>query len=354
MVKRLIKRISLSRGALDHRLRTLPVLVLYPHSRCNCRCVMCDIWKANATMRELTVEEITRHREDIRRLAVRQVVLSGGEPLMHSNLFRFCSSLLEDGIDITLITTGLLLDRFAGQVADSCAEVVVSLDGPEEIHDRIRNLQGAFRALARGVTELRNASNHIPVSGRCTVQRLNFEHLSQTVDAARQLGLTQISFLAADISSRAFNRPDGWPEERVQEVALSSSELPRLRQAVEELVTSHGDDIRNRYVRENSEQLRRIYDYFAALNAKGSFPALRCHAPWMSAVIDSEGNVFPCFFHPRYENLKGRSLREVLNSPQSIAFRRNLDVTTNPTCARCVCSIRHGGILDWLTGGRLL
>ena len=30
-----------------HRIHTLPVVALMPHSRCNCRCVMCDIWKAN-------------------------------------------------------------------------------------------------------------------------------------------------------------------------------------------------------------------------------------------------------------------------------------------------------------------
>src|SRR5580658_8413997 len=31
--------------ARDHVIRELPVLVILPHSRCNCRCVMCDIWQ---------------------------------------------------------------------------------------------------------------------------------------------------------------------------------------------------------------------------------------------------------------------------------------------------------------------
>ena len=30
---------------MSPRLTRLPILVLEPHSRCNCRCVMCDIWK---------------------------------------------------------------------------------------------------------------------------------------------------------------------------------------------------------------------------------------------------------------------------------------------------------------------
>ncbi len=39
---------------------SLPILILYPHSRCNCRCVMCDIWKTNDTA-EISFEELQRH-----------------------------------------------------------------------------------------------------------------------------------------------------------------------------------------------------------------------------------------------------------------------------------------------------
>ena len=43
-----------------HRMHSLPMLVLMPHSSCNCRCLMCDIWKANAMKRELSREDIER------------------------------------------------------------------------------------------------------------------------------------------------------------------------------------------------------------------------------------------------------------------------------------------------------
>ena len=43
-----------------HRIHSLPMLVLMPHSRCNCRCVMCDIWQANANKQELSREDIER------------------------------------------------------------------------------------------------------------------------------------------------------------------------------------------------------------------------------------------------------------------------------------------------------
>ena len=41
-----------------HRIHTLPVVVLMPHSRCNCRCVMCDIWKANRNGTELSHDDL--------------------------------------------------------------------------------------------------------------------------------------------------------------------------------------------------------------------------------------------------------------------------------------------------------
>src|SRR5678815_5035736 len=81
------------RSRITGRLNALPVLVLMPHSRCNCKCVMCDIWKANQNKREITTEDLAPHLDGFRRLGVKWVLLSGGEPLMHSNLWSFCQSL---------------------------------------------------------------------------------------------------------------------------------------------------------------------------------------------------------------------------------------------------------------------
>jgi Fe-coproporphyrin III synthase len=80
----MIKQILTS---LTHHIYNLPVLVLMPHSRCNCRCVMCDIWKANAEKRELSAKDIEKHIKTFKRLGVRRAALSGGEALMHPNLW---------------------------------------------------------------------------------------------------------------------------------------------------------------------------------------------------------------------------------------------------------------------------
>src|SRR5579872_5865812 len=130
-----------------HRISEMPVLVLMPHSRCNCRCVMCDIWKANSEKREISTDELTRHLPAFKRLGVKRVALSGGEALMHSNLWKFCEQLNSIGVKISLLSTGLTLKAHASDIVAYCDDVIVSLDGSKEVHNRIRNIPNAYEKL---------------------------------------------------------------------------------------------------------------------------------------------------------------------------------------------------------------
>jgi MoaA/NifB/PqqE/SkfB family radical SAM enzyme len=323
-----------------HRIHALPVLVLMPHSRCNCRCVMCDIWKANAAGSEIEEAELRRHTEDMRRLGVRWVVLSGGEALMHRNLWALCAALRELGVRITLLSTGLLLARNAEDVVRWTDEVIVSLDGSPAVHDSIRRVPRAFERLAEGVAALRAARPGFRVTARSVLQRQNYDDLPNIVEAARALGLDQISFLAADVSSEAFNRPGGWDGERASGVALTPAEAAELAAAIEALVESRPEDFASGFIAESPDKLRRLPAYYAAIGGAGELPEVRCNAPWVSSVVEADGTVRPCFFHAAIGNIHERPLGEILNSPEAIAFRRGLDVRANPICRRCVCTLQ--------------
>lgn len=309
----------------------LPIVILYPHARCNCRCVMCDIWKEREP-KEIAPGEVARWLQEWTDLGVERVVLSGGEPLMHSDLWAIAAPLRAAGIRVTLLSSGLLLARDAASIAAHVDDVIVSLDGPREVHDAIRNVPRAFGRLAEGVAALRTRRPGIAVTARCTVQRANFHHLRATVAAAREIGLDAISFLAADVSSEAFRRPGGWDEATAAGVALHAEDLPALAAELEALAAErHGT-----FVAESPEKLRaRLLDHF-----RGDFAPIACNAPWVSAVIESDGTVRPCFFQPPLGNVReAGSLSAVLGSERAIAFRRDLDVSTDPTCRRCVCSL---------------
>ena len=324
---------------LTGRVTALPVLVLMPHSRCNCRCVMCDIWKANASGREITSEDLAPHLNAFRRLGVKRVVLSGGEPLMHSNLWTFCEKLKALDARITILSTGLLLKHHARQISAFCDDVIVSLDGSREVHNQIRRVPGAYEALEEGVGALREIDGAFRITGRCVIQRGNYFDLLNIVQSARALELNQISFLAADVSSNAFNRPLAWSSERASEIALDQEQIAELENLVERLINQYADDIRSGFIAESAEKLRRLPAHFAAIRGLRDFPPNRCNAPWVSAVVEADGSVRPCFFHRSFGNIHDGPIDAILNSRDAISFRKQLDVRRDPVCRTCVCTL---------------
>lgn len=322
----------------------LPLLILFPHSRCNCRCLMCDIWRSS-TREEISPDVIAAQLGEWQRLGVERVVLSGGEALMHSRLWELCAQLKCASIGITLLSTGLLLKHHARNVVEYCDDVVVSLDGPQATHDAIRNVPRAYERLAQGVAAVSAAAEArgvtVSLSARCTVQKRNYQQLRAVVRAAHALGLTRISFLAADVSSDAFNRPSGWEDERIAQVALTAQDLPLLSAELGELELEHAADFESGFIAESAFKLRRrLYQYYAALCGFGEFHPNQCNAPWVSTVIEADGTVRPCFFQPPLGNLyRSDGLLSILNSPESRDWRAGLDMTRDAICRRCVCTL---------------
>src|SRR4051812_27096071 len=85
----------------------LPIVILMPHSACNCRCVMCDIWKDNKNLKQLSEYDVSRLMASLKKFETQQVVMSGGEALLNPNFFKLCSILKREKIKVILLTTGL-------------------------------------------------------------------------------------------------------------------------------------------------------------------------------------------------------------------------------------------------------
>lgn len=320
---------------------SLPILLLHVHESCNCRCVMCDIWKRERGA-ELDLDVFARHRASLQSLGVRQVVLTGGEPLMHSGLPALCTFLRGAGIErITLLSTGLLLRKRADAIAAFIDEIYVSIDGPEAIHDNVRRVRNCFRLIHEGIESVRALTPEMPIHARMTIQRENHAAVRAAVDAAKTLRVNSISFLPADVSSQAFNRELIWPLERQAQVALTSMEVSALETEIELLIDQYASEIANGFIVERPDKLRRIARRFREQLGELEPVSPRCNAPWVSAVLEVNGDVRPCFFHPAIGNAREQSLEAVVNSPKAQEFRRTLDIATNPVCQRCVCSLHY-------------
>src|SRR5215475_15407810 len=85
-----------------HEIHTLPVLVIFPHNQCNCRCVMCDIWRVREA-REITPSDLETQMLSFRRLGVRWVVFSGGEPQLNEKWSALAQMVRSIGSRVTLL-----------------------------------------------------------------------------------------------------------------------------------------------------------------------------------------------------------------------------------------------------------
>jgi MoaA/NifB/PqqE/SkfB family radical SAM enzyme len=301
---------------------------------------MCDIWKRE-TSEQIRAQDMERHHSSLKTLGVRQVVLTGGEPLLHNDLPALCNFFRDRQIHLTLLTTGLLLHKRAEEVATLFDDIIVSLDGPPEIHDAIRRVSGAYNLIRKGVVAVRLHNPCIPITCRTTVQKANHRYLRQTVDAARALGLDSISFLAADLTSEAFNRPLLWPGERQSEIGLNLQEVNALENEIEELILQYEAGIDHKFIVEPAAKLRRIARRFREHLGHLTPHAPTCNAPWVSAVIEVDGSVRPCFFHRSIGNINSAALEEVINGEAAQEFRESLDMDNDATCRRCVCSLNY-------------
>src|SRR5579862_9664362 len=192
-------------GQATTRTFVLPLLIFYPTGRCNSRCMSCDWWKQSGAD-DLTLEEIERMAASLPALGTRLVLFSGGEPLLRPEVFDAARMFRAQGMTLHLLTSGVLLERCAVDVAREFSRVIVSLDAAtEELYQTIRGV-AALTMVEKGVAKLRALTNGLPVTARSTIHRLNFRELPKLIDHAHAMALDGISFLPADISSSAFGR----------------------------------------------------------------------------------------------------------------------------------------------------
>lgn len=322
-----------------HKISALPIAILMPHSACNCRCVMCDIWKDNKNLKQLTENDIKGLLSSLKQLGTQQVLMSGGEALLNTNFFGLCRILKTIGVKVTLLTTGLSIKNNAEQLLTWVDDLIVSLDGDEALHDAIRNIPNAFRKLKEGVEHIKKLNPAYRITGRTVIHRLNYRNWPAIIAESEKMGLDQVSFLPADVSSHAFNRQQAWTEPKQDEILIPAHELSELNDIINSLLTDYDDEFNCGFIAESREKIRDIYRYYAAFYGLNAFPFKKCNAPWVSTVVEADGAVRPCFFMDTMGNIRDTSLDQILNSKEAIEFRKSLDTSTNPTCVKCVCSL---------------
>jgi MoaA/NifB/PqqE/SkfB family radical SAM enzyme len=322
---------------ITNRTFVLPVVIFFPTSRCNSRCVSCDWWKSSGAD-DLSLTEIATLAQSLPGLGTQVVVFSGGEPLLRPDVFEAAGLFRANGLSLHLLTSGVLLEKCAVEVAAAFARVIVSLDAPTEpLYQAIRGVS-ALPLVEKGVARLRRIAPAIPVTARATLHRMNFRELPRLIDHAKAMALDGVSFLAADVSSSAFGRGQSVAS---RGLLLDANEIDEFRAIVEYTVAHYAEDFESGFVAESPAKLRRLPQYYVAVAHGRPFPPGACSAPWMSTVIEANGAVRPCFFHEPIGTVRETALASIVAN-QLPRFRQTLDIGADPICGRCVCSTKVG------------
>ncbi len=255
-----------------HRIESLPILILMPHSACNCRCIMCDIWKDNKNLKQITETDINELLGSIKKLNTKLILMSGGEALLNSKFFQLCALLKKENLKITLLSTGLSLKQNAENIVRYIDDVIVSIDGTEQVHNEIRRIPNAYAKLKEGIQAIKNLQPNFRITSRTVIQKNNFAIWPDMIRELKLLGLDQFSFLPADVSSTAFNHTQpGVFDEGIQ-ISPSKEDLNILTSTIESILIEFKFDIQNKVIAEHAEKLRDIGRYYSALYGSNAFP----------------------------------------------------------------------------------
>ncbi len=326
-----------------HRSFVLPLVIFHPTGRCNSRCLTCSVWETADPPQadgELELEEINRLTESLRTLGTKEAIFSGGEPLLHPKIFEICELFSKNGINLALLTNGLLLEKFAEQIVAYFPKVFISFDGSNDrILKEIRGVN-AYERIAAGINKLKSKCPATEIIGRSVIQKKNYADLPNIVKKAKEIGFDNISFLTADVTSASFGRNGKIQGLAKEEILLDKNDLDIFKNILNDFIKSNPQDFQSRFIVESPEKLLRLHQYYAAMIGMCEFPTVHCNAPWVSLVIEADGAVKPCFFLPQIGNIKDTPIEQIANSDALKRLRRNLRMPENPVCKRCVCSLR--------------
>ncbi|MCK4259325.1 MAG: radical SAM protein [Halanaerobiales bacterium] len=152
--------------------------------RCNSKCRYCYLnAQEESTEKELELEKIYMFLECYKQNRGKSIQFTGGEPLLYPHIeevLRYANKL---GLWVTLFTNGLLLDDdIFIRIKDNVNHFVISLDGPEKVHDFNRGVKKAYQSIIK-VLELFK-EHKVSYSIQMTIDKFNIEYIDEIGELA--------------------------------------------------------------------------------------------------------------------------------------------------------------------------
>lgn len=161
--------------------------VILVTERCNARCRICGYGNGpTEPTEELSRDQLVELIADAHGLGCRSIILSGGEPLLRSDIYEVFAAVCGLGIEAScaVCTNGSMIDASSARrlaAAKPSGQIVISVDGHEAaLHDTIRGVPGSFDQAIAALDHLNEAfgdTEHVGIN--TIVNRLNLAHLDE-------------------------------------------------------------------------------------------------------------------------------------------------------------------------------
>ncbi len=225
------------------------VLQIHPTRRCNLRCHHCYSSSAPNERDSLPLAILQGALIDARAEGFDVVSISGGEPLLYSDLPKLLESACKEGFQTSITTNGILLNKQRlAALRDHLHLVAISLDGHPSSHNRVRNSPSAFEKMAANLAQLRDSG--IPFGFIFTLTQFNLDELEWVTEFAIQQEARLLQIHPLDETGRAADLMVGEAPDKM-ELAYAFLESVRLQAEAPDSLLIHLDVIDIDYVREN-------------------------------------------------------------------------------------------------------
>ena len=326
-------------------------------SRCNLRCPFCGQWGTDGFMKnEAPMElpfDVWKNAADsiaqyCRRhnLELPDICLWGGEPLLHPDFEEISAYLYACGFNLGVVTNGYLLPERVKSINPYFKTVYLSIDGPEQEHDRIRGCKGLWSRIAEGLVEL---DENIHTVVMCAITGSNVDILEKVPFAAGGLRvdsllLQNLIFLdaenAADIKSwlqREFNQVschiDSWVD---ADPKAWVDRLPAILQRIETHIEKGTYPVKTE-IRPKELTSKNILDWYRnPEKLENSFDD-HCLSPVSHLSITAKGNVTPCVDFDAFSagNILENDVMEIWNNEITRKYGKEINARHNRFCLRC-------------------
>lgn len=245
--------------------------------KCPNRCLHCSSYSTEKCSEFISFPKFKEIIVGAKKLGLRTVCFSGGEPFLHPNIVEMVEFVDNLGLSSYIYTSGIWMkedkdrcaipEKIIKKISHKVTKIIFNIEAAEEkVYDKVMGTQGNFSFLKESI--LCAVKNGVVVEGHFVPMKINKDQIESTLRLCKELGVSKLSFLRLVIHGRA--------KENKEFLMLSDEELEDVKHCLLNFYKQH------------------LYSIRIGVPLLGETQENFCEAANGKLNIRYDGLVFPC------------------------------------------------------------